>query len=99
MESKQKFKPDPKLKLMDQVRQVLRYHHYPYRTEQSYCNWILRFVKFYSSKRHPRNMGDAEIEEFLSHSTDSMKSKSISQALTNHQHFGQEGFEVLMTAK
>lgn len=32
-----KFKPDPKLKLMDQVRQVLRYHHYAYRTEQSYC--------------------------------------------------------------
>ena len=28
MESKQKFDPDPKLKLMDQARQVLRYHHY-----------------------------------------------------------------------
>ena len=29
-------------KHMDQVRQVLRYHHYVYRTEQSYCDWILR---------------------------------------------------------
>jgi hypothetical protein len=33
-----RFKPDPNLKLMDQVRQVLRYHHYAYRTEQTYCN-------------------------------------------------------------
>ena len=33
-----KFVPDQDLKLMDQVRQVLRYHHYSYGTEQAYCN-------------------------------------------------------------
>ena len=43
MESNKKFKPDPRLKLMDQVRQVLRYHHYAYRTEQAYCDWIVRY--------------------------------------------------------
>ncbi len=32
MENKRKFRPDPDLKLMDQIRQVLRYHHYAYRT-------------------------------------------------------------------
>ena len=37
MENSKKFRPDPKLRLMDQVRQVLRYHHYAYRTEQTYC--------------------------------------------------------------
>ena len=37
MENKPKFKPNPKSKLMDQVREVLRYHHYAYRTEQTYC--------------------------------------------------------------
>ena len=37
MESKAKFRPDPKLKLMDQVREVLRYNHYAFRTEQTYC--------------------------------------------------------------
>ena len=36
MESKKKFKPDPDLKLMDQIREVLRYYHYAYRTEQTY---------------------------------------------------------------
>jgi hypothetical protein len=33
MENKRKFRADPDLKLMDQVRQVLRYHHYAYRSE------------------------------------------------------------------
>jgi len=37
MENKPGFHPNPKLKLMEQVREVLRYHHYAYRTEQTYC--------------------------------------------------------------
>ena len=63
---KAKFKPDPSLKLMDQIKQVLRYHHYAYRTEQSYSEWILKYIKFFGSKTHPRNMGKTEIEKFLS---------------------------------
>ena len=35
MENKPKFRPNPKIKLMDQVREVLRYHHYTYHTEQT----------------------------------------------------------------
>jgi len=62
-----KFRPDPKLKLMDQVRQVLRYHHYAYRTEQTYCDWILRYIKFHGGKTHPAQMGKTEIDAFLSH--------------------------------
>jgi len=64
---KQKFRPNPDLKLMEQVRQVLRYHHYAYRTEQSYCQWIVRFIRHFDAKVHPRNMGKIEIEAFLSH--------------------------------
>ena len=41
MEDKNKFKPDPKLKLMDQVRQVLRHFNYSYNTEKIYCGWIV----------------------------------------------------------
>jgi len=67
MENKPKFKPNPKLRLMDQVRQVLRYHHYSYRTEQTYCDWIIRFVKFHGNQLHPKDMGKSEIEAFLSH--------------------------------
>jgi len=67
MENKPKFKPDPKLKLMDQVRQVLRYHHYAYCTEQTYCDWIVRYIKFHGSQIHPTQMGKVHIDAFLSH--------------------------------
>jgi hypothetical protein len=67
MESKEKLRPDPGLRLMDQVRQVLRYHHYAYSTEQAYCEWILRFVKIHRSKIHPQFMGKTEIDGFLSY--------------------------------
>ena len=67
MDIKKKFKPDPDLKLMEQIQQVLRYHHYAYRTEKTYCDWIVRYIKFHKCKTHPQNMGKAEIEAFLSH--------------------------------
>ncbi len=67
MEIKPKFKPDPRLKLMEQVHEVLRYHHYAYRTEKSYCDWIVRYIKFHGARVHPRDMGKAEVEAFLSH--------------------------------
>ena len=67
MTNQKKFRPDANLKLMDQVKQVLRYHHYSYKTEQAYCNWILRYIKFFKSEKHPREMGKKEIEQFLSH--------------------------------
>jgi len=50
MESKPVFKPNPKLKLMDQVLEILRYYHYAYRTEQSYYKWILIISGFYKGK-------------------------------------------------
>jgi integrase len=51
-------------KLLDQVRGVLRAKHYSYRTEQAYVRWIRRFILF-NGKRHPLEMGAAEIERFL----------------------------------
>jgi hypothetical protein len=43
--NKPKFRPNPGLKLMDQVREVLRSYHYSYRTEQTYGHWILRYIQ------------------------------------------------------
>ena len=67
MEIKTKFKPNPDYRLMDQVREVLRYYHYAYRTEQTYCAWILQYIRFYDNKTHPRDMGKNEVERFLSY--------------------------------
>jgi integron integrase len=65
--NKPKFRPNPNLKLMDQVREVLRYHHYAYRTEQTYCQWILRYIHHFGGKTHPNKLGTQEVERFLSH--------------------------------
>jgi integron integrase len=59
------FIPNPKLKLLDQVSEVMRFKHYSIRTEQSYREWIKRFILFHG-KRHPRDMGAFEVERFLS---------------------------------
>ena len=41
---------------MDQIREVLRYHHYAYRTKQTYCQWILCYIRFFGGKVHPRDL-------------------------------------------
>ncbi len=67
MESNNKFVPNQDLKLLDQVRETLRYYHYARSTEKTYCQWILRFIVFYDKKQHPKEMGAREVERFLSH--------------------------------
>ena len=55
----------PPLKLLDRVRYRIRLKGYSIRTEQAYTGWIRRFIIFHN-KRHPRDMGKAEMEAFLS---------------------------------
>ncbi len=53
-------------KLLDQVRGKIRLKHYSLRTEQAYSDWIRRYIRFHGT-RHPREMGAAEVESFLTH--------------------------------
>jgi integron integrase len=55
-----------KPKLLDEMRRSLRLKHYSYRTEKAYCEWVKRFVIFHG-KRHPRDLGPAEVSAFLTH--------------------------------
>ena len=55
-----------KPKLLDQVRNRIRCKHYSIRTEQAYVDWIKRFI-FFHEKRHPSEMGEKEISEFLTY--------------------------------
>jgi site-specific recombinase XerD len=57
---------NPPKKLLDQVRDAIRLKHYSYRTEETYVQWIVRYILFHN-KRHPKEMGVPEIEEFLTH--------------------------------
>jgi len=56
----------PPPRLLDQLRDRIRLKHYSIRTEQAYADWVRRFVIF-SGKRHPRELGQAEVEAFLTH--------------------------------
>ena len=56
----------PAVKLLDRVREQLRLKHYSYRTEETYLHWIKRYILFHQ-KRHPGEMGEAEIRAFLFH--------------------------------
>lgn len=53
-------------KLLDQVRETIRVMHYSYRTEQSYVQWVKRFI-FFHNKKHPKDMGKEEVSAFLTH--------------------------------
>ena len=53
-------------RLLDQVRGKIRLKHYSIRTEQAYVDWIKRYILHFG-KRHPRDMGAAEVEQFLTY--------------------------------
>jgi len=59
------MQPPPK-KLLDQVRDAIRLKHYAYRTEETYVQWIRRYILFHH-QRHPEAMGKAASEAFLTH--------------------------------
>ena len=76
---KQNITDRKKPKLLDQVRQVIRVKHYSLRTEESYINWIKRFI-FFHNKKHPIEMGEKEIGQFITHLA---KNKKVSASTQN----------------
>ena len=64
MEAKAVSQDSPKL--LDRLRAEIRVRHYSLRTEQSYVDWVRRFILFHH-KRHPAEMGATEIRDFLSY--------------------------------
>ena len=52
------------LRLLDQLREQIRYRHYSLRTEEAYVHWVRAFVRFHGL-RHPRELGREAIEGFL----------------------------------
>ncbi len=81
-----KFRPNPKLKLREQLGEVIRFKHFSHRTESAYWCWIKGFIQFHRKQatphpqslspaeaereagwRHPRELGAAEVQAYLSH--------------------------------
>jgi len=53
-------------KLLDQMSDAIRIKHYSYRTEETYLDWVRRYILFHQ-KRHPKDMDVPEIQAFLAH--------------------------------
>ena len=70
-------------KLLDQARDRLRAMHYSFRTEETYLDWMRRYILFHH-KRHPTEMGIPEIQDFITHlaSERSVAASTQNQALS-----------------
>ena len=53
-------------RIMQRLSDELRARHYSPRTEKAYCGWVRRYIHFHG-RRHPAQMGEREINEFLTH--------------------------------
>jgi len=75
-------KPQQK-KLLEQVRDAIRTKHYSTRTEQTYIDWIRRYILFHN-KRHPKEMGVLEVQAFITHlaTQDKVSASTQNQALS-----------------
>lgn len=62
----ERFIPNPKLRFLDQCREVMGFKRFSPRTVEAYIHWIRRFI-VWSGKRHPKEMGAAEVNGFLGH--------------------------------
>ena len=59
--------PNPKLKLLDQIREVMRLKHYSLRTERTYGDWVRRYVHFHQMRTRAEMLpAEPKIEAFLS---------------------------------
>ncbi|WP_411969986.1 integron integrase [Paucibacter sp. DJ2R-2] len=59
------IRPAQSVKLLDQVRERIRYLQYSRRTEEAYVHWCRAFIRFHGI-RHPAEMGGPEVEAYLS---------------------------------
>ena len=51
---------------LESIRHVMKTKHYSIQTEKTYLSWIKRFILF-NHKRHPKDLGEKEVTQFLTH--------------------------------
>lgn len=75
--------PQP-VRLLDQLREHIRYLHYSRRTEEAYVYWVKAYIRFHDLQ-HPKDLGAHEVESFLTHlaSERQVASSTHKQALSS----------------
>ncbi len=66
LKSRNNHRHSGKPKLFDQLRNVIRCKHYSIRTEQSYTDWVKRYIIFHG-RQHPEKLNEKHVSEFLTH--------------------------------
>jgi integron integrase len=62
-----KLIPNPKARLKEQFHEVCRFKHVAMRTEEAYWGWVVRLVRFFGSKIHPKDLSGEQVKAFLTH--------------------------------
>lgn len=90
----------PEQKLLAKVRTELRTKHYSVRTEQTYINWIYRYIVFHG-KKHPKDLGTAEIRAFIEnlatnhHVSSSTQNQALQSILFLYKHVVKKDIEFI----
>ena len=58
--------PNNPTRFMDQFRVFIRSKQLAYKTEKTYCMWVVDFIRFHNMQ-HPKDLGDPQLDEYLSH--------------------------------
>ncbi len=65
--AKDGLQPNPKARLQEQFHEVCRFRHVSLRTEEAYWAWVVRLVRHFHSKIHPKDLSGEQLAEFLTH--------------------------------
>ncbi len=79
---RERLVPNPKARLQEQLHEVCRFKHLSPRTEEAYWGWLRRFLIFHkrgAQWRHPKELGAAEVQAFLSHLASERKVAAATQ--------------------
>ena len=64
---RERLLPNPKARLKEQFHEVCRFKHLAARSEEAYWGWVVRLVKHFNSKIHPKDLSGEQLAEFLTH--------------------------------
>jgi len=67
-----------KRKILEKIHDIMRLKHYSFRTEKSYIHWMKRFY-YYHNRKHPEDMGEKEVNDFLTYLAVKQKVSSSTQ--------------------
>jgi integron integrase len=98
---RERLVPNPKARLKEQFHEVCRFKHLAARSEEAYWAWVVRLVKFFDSKIHPKDLSGEQLKAFLTHlaTVDQVAASTQNQALNAILFLYREVFQLERSVK